>query len=56
MTKRICAGCGLEKDVYGGKICQNGHFICKACVPQAGLGTLISGYNPKCPLCSKPLR
>lgn len=56
MAKRRCASCGLERDVYGGKICDNGHFICKACIPRAGLGDLISGYKPKCPLDGTALR
>jgi len=30
MTRRKCASCGQEKDVYGGKTCEKDHFICKA--------------------------
>lgn len=28
MPKRRCDACGKEKDVSGGKTCENGHFIC----------------------------
>jgi hypothetical protein len=31
MAERKCDICGENKDVYGGKICQNGHFTCKSC-------------------------
>jgi hypothetical protein len=46
MAKRICAHCGKEKDVYGGKVCANDHFICKGC----------GQYRSSCPLCGKPLK
>lgn len=29
MPTGICDVCGEEKDVYGGKVCFNGHFVCK---------------------------
>jgi len=46
MPNRICDSCGKKKDVYGGKICEKGHFICKSC-----------GYTRStCPICGKPLR
>lgn len=48
MPKRICSACGKEKDVRGGKECENGHFICKQCV--------WSGLSKECPLCGKHLR
>lgn len=31
MTKRVCAGCGKEKEVSGGNVCEKGHFICSSC-------------------------
>ena len=48
MPKRICDACGKEKDVYGGKVCSKGHFICQACYMSRG--------STKCPLCGTPLR
>jgi hypothetical protein len=54
--RRICDSCGKEKDVKGGRTCENGHFICKDCV-WAGVGLLSFGGDLKyCPLCKKPLR
>jgi len=49
MPKRICAACGEEKDVYGGKICtkNENHFVCKECYYR---------YGNKCPVCGAPLR
>ena len=53
MAKRICATCGREKDVEGGKICETGHFVCKACVwSTAGI---FSSERKQCPLCKKRL-
>ena len=43
---RKCDACGKEKDIYKGKICANGHFICERC--SAGKWT--------CPLCGKKLK
>ena len=31
MPERVCDSCGKKKDVGGGKTCENGHFLCKAC-------------------------
>lgn len=31
MAKRVCANCGKEKEVSGGKICEKDHFICSSC-------------------------
>jgi NMD protein affecting ribosome stability and mRNA decay len=57
MSKRICDVCGKEKDVAGGKTCENGHFICKDCYwKTAGLSGLISSPTKYCPICGKPLR
>jgi len=56
MQKRICDCCGKEKDVEGGKTCENGHFICKDCV-YSEVGFL--GFGPvkkNCPIDGKPLR
>lgn len=47
MPRRICDACGKEKDVYGGKVCSKGHFICSGCY--------MSGGSTKCPLCGMPL-
>ena len=52
MAKRRCANCGKEKDVRGGKICPNDHFICASCV----YGGLFGPTLTSCPLCGKPLR
>ncbi|MFA5375615.1 MAG: hypothetical protein WC455_07660 [Dehalococcoidia bacterium] len=46
MAKRICAECGKEKDVYGGKTCSKDHFICKEC----------ARYRTNCPLDSSKLK
>lgn len=46
MGKRICDNCGREKDVYGGKSCSKGHFICHSC----------SSNHIHCPLCGHTLR
>lgn len=45
-SRRICDKCGKEKDIQGGKTCENGHFICHSCVY----------YHIHCPLCGKRLR
>jgi len=52
MPKRICDACGKEKDVSGGKVCGNGHFIC----PKHIYGGLLGPTLTSCPLCKKPLR
>jgi len=44
--ERVCANCGKKKSVYGGKICENDHFICKDCAK----------YKSKCPVCGKPMK
>lgn len=46
MAERICDACGKKKDVWGGKVCENGHFICKDC----------AYTKSKCPLDGKPLK
>jgi len=51
---RSCDSCGKEKELKGGKVCSNGHFICKDCVWK-GSG-LFGGARKTCPLCEKPLR
>lgn len=50
MPSRICDVCGNEKDVYGGKVCSKGHFVCKdeRCHYSDG------AY--RCPLDDEPLR
>jgi transposase-like protein len=54
MQKRICDACGKERELKGGKVCDNGHFICKECLwKSAGL---FGGPRKTCPLCDKPLR
>ncbi len=46
MPTRICDSCGNKKDVYRGKSCEKGHFICSGC----------NYGKTTCPLCRKPLR
>jgi len=46
MPKRKCASCGKEKDVYGGKVCTNDHFLCQSCGMR----------RTTCPLDGKPLK
>jgi len=53
MPKRKCDACGKEKDVRGGKTCENGHFICQSCI--GGFG-LFGSPRKTCPLCGKPLK
>ena len=54
MSTRTCDSCGEKKDLGGGKACETGHFVCKACVwKPAGL---FSGAMKYCPLCKKALR
>lgn len=51
MGRRVCDNCGKEKEVSGGKVCTNGHFICWSCA--------VGGFGPSlrtCPLCGEPLR
>jgi len=55
MSKRICAKCGKEKEIKGGKICENDHFICKDCSYETW-GLIFSGYLEKCPVCGKKLK
>lgn len=52
MAKRICDSCGKEKDVSGGKTCENSHFICSSCI----YGGFFGSTKSSCPLCRKPLR
>lgn len=52
MPKRTCDPCGKEKDVRGGKVCSNGHFICASCV----CGGFFDSPRTTCPLCQKPLK
>jgi len=52
MPKRKCDVCGKEKEVRGGKVCSNGHFICAGCV----YGGILGPTRTSCPLCGKPLR
>lgn len=52
--KRKCDSCGEEKDVKDGKVCSNGHFICRGCLwKNAGP---LGGPLKNCPLDKKPLR
>jgi len=44
MPKRRCDICGNDKDVFGGKVCPNGHFTCHGCYYKHGL---------KCKICGK---
>jgi hypothetical protein len=56
MRQRICDSCGQEKDVKGGRTCENGHFICYDCVNK-DVGFLTPFRDLKYfPLCDKPLR
>jgi len=52
MPKRKCDACGKEKDVRGGKVCSNGHFICAGCI----YGGFFGPTRTTCPLCGKPLK
>lgn len=51
MPKRKCDACGKVKDVHGGKVCSNGHFICAGCI----YGGFFGPTRTTCPLCGKPL-
>jgi hypothetical protein len=55
MAKRVCACCGKEKDVAGGRICENGHFICYHCVHETD-AFLSTGGRAKCPVCKSKLK
>ena len=46
MAKRVCAKCGKEKEVRGGKICVKEHFSCQSCA---------SGRST-CSLCGKAMK
>jgi len=52
IPRRICDACGKERDVGGGKTCENGHFICSHCV----YGGIFGPTRTSCPLCKKSLR
>ena len=52
MPKRTCDACGKEKDVSGGKTCENGHFVCNSC---CNMGAFSSSRST-CPLCKKSLK
>jgi len=54
MAKRVCACCGKEKDVAGGRICEKGHFICYHCVHETDVLLSTSGKS-KCPICKSKL-
>ena len=49
---RRCDKCGKDKEVRGGKTCENGHFICSSCVS----GGFFDPIRKTCPLCGTPLR
>ena len=53
MPKRSCAACGKEKDIEGGRICESGHFICKACVWETA--GVFSNERKICPVCKTRL-
>ena len=53
MPRRICDSCGKEKDVKGGKVCANGHFMCVHCVYGGGF---FGSTRTSCPLCGELLR
>lgn len=46
MGSWICDNCAKTKDVYGGKSCSKGLFICHSC----------SSCHVHCPLCGHTLR
>ena len=46
MGSRVCDNCGKTKDVFGGKSCSKGHFICHSC----------ASSHIHCPLCGHTLR
>jgi len=48
MASQTCAYCGKTKDVFGGKTCDNGHFVCKDCYRASA--------NVKCRLCGTRLK
>jgi len=52
MPRRICDSCGKEKDVSGGKTCENSHFVCRDCI----YGGFFGPDRTACPLCKKSLR
>ena len=52
IPRRICDACGKERDVSGGKTCENGHFTCSHCVH----GGILDPTRSVCPICKKPLR
>ena len=55
MAKRVCDGCGKERDLQGGRTCEQGHFICKECVWK-GSNLFTSMEKKQCPFCKSPLR
>jgi len=54
MSERVCDSCGKEKNVQGGKTCENGHFICKDCIYSRI--SMFDSAHKVCPLDNKPLR
>lgn len=57
MPRRVCDACGKEKEVRGGKVCANGHFVCAECIYGKGVLQQLFGATLKsCPICGKPLR
>jgi hypothetical protein len=50
---RVCAKCGKEKYVEGGKICEKGHFICKKCVWE--VAGFFTPERRNCPMCKRKL-
>jgi len=53
---RRCDKCGKEKEVSGGKTCENGHFICREDVWAGTFSGLLGDSRKACPLCGKTLR
>lgn len=52
--KRVCDACGKEKEIEGGKTCENGHFICSS---DKWMEKVIGrDLRKKCPICDSPLR
>jgi hypothetical protein len=54
MAQRSCDVCGKQKDLEGGKTCENGHFVCKQCINKSA--GIFSKPLDRCPLDKSKLK
>ncbi len=51
MAKRKCDSCGLPREEGGGKVCPEGHWMCKGC----SFSGQVEFARTTCNVCGEPL-